>query len=267
MKRKKKAAASTPKPFWILNEKTAPPIVALGAMVVVILLTLIFHTLFQSNKDDAPTNNNSSDSSAPAITFVTPDGVTIAADVVYPAGEGLFPLAILVHEFGQDRRQWDAYHDVFLGAGIAVLTYDTRGFGQSPLAAVPTAQAAYFASMTNDLSAAVAYAQQLKNIDPTKIYTVGAGTGANIALAEAARNPAIKKIVLLSPSTMSVFGSMASAPANVLGLADQSQQAILDAVMAPLAEPKKTMITQNGGSGVTLLDKVGIEPIRQWLTP
>src|SRR5262245_4172761 len=121
MTAKKRAKNVTPRTAWLLTEKTAPPVVALGVMLVVILLTLAFNVYFVS--DGQISNRNAT--ASPAVKITTTDGVTLTAETAYPAGAGPFPVVIFVHEFGQDRHQWDVYHDQFIDDGFAMLAYDT----------------------------------------------------------------------------------------------------------------------------------------------
>lgn len=266
-KSKKKAVSVPTKPRWVLNEKTAPPIIALGAMVLVILLTLAWHTQIKpkSDKSQAPTNT----AKQSGLRVTTSDGIALAAELTYPTGRGPFPVVIFVHEFGQDRSQWKPYVDEFLISGFAVLTYDTRGFGASSLAAIPVANAAYFSSMPNDVAAIVTYAKKQSKVDDGKVFVVGASLGANIALAESGRNPGIIKTVLLSPGSTSLLGDQAVAAAsakNILGISDSTDQPALETVMGQVAEPKKTMIASMSGHGVVLLQQPEVrEAIRQWL--
>lgn len=253
----------------MLNEKTAPPVVALGAMIVVIILTLVFHVL--TKPAAAPTlNRNVNTSSNSALTIVTDDDVTLAGDLIYPRGSGPFPVVILVHEFGQDQHQWDAYRDTFVADGFAVLTYDTRGFGASALDRVPGAQTAFFGSMPNDLTAAVDYARRQTKIDTTRINVVGASLGANIAYIAAGSDLGIAKTVLLSPSVNpQLDGSTVPnfKPTNIFGLASADEQTTLDGLMASVSEPKKTTIVNEGtGRGVALLQNTEVfQSVRQWL--
>lgn len=269
MKRVARKKGGAVEPRWMLNEKTAPPVVALGAMAVVILLTLAFHLM--TKPAVAPTiNKNTKAAAGPNLAIVTSDGVTLAGNLIYPSGSGPWPVVILVHEFGQDRHQWDAYRDTFLGDRMAVLAYDTRGFGDSALANVPSAQTAFFGNMPNDLAAVVGYVRRQTNIDQTKIYVIGAALGANIAFVAAGSDLGITKTVLLSPSVNPQLDGRDVAnflPANIYGLASPTDLAALDTLMAAVSEPKKTTILSDSTArGAALLGtNQVINAVRQWL--
>ncbi len=255
--------------WWILNERTAPPVAALGVMVMVILLTLFFHVL--TKPAAAPTvNGNTNTLAKPNLAIATDDGVTLVGDLTYPSGAGPFPVVILVHEFGQDRHQWDAYRDTFIGDGFAVLAYDTRGFGGSALANVPGAQTAFFGSMPNDLAAILTYLRRQPKVDDAKIYIIGASLGANIAYVAAGSDLGIVKTVLLSPGVNPQLDGATVAdfkPSNIFGLASEADQSALEAVMANVQEPKKTTIVADSTShGVALLQSSKVfNTVRQWL--
>lgn len=269
MPRLKKPKIITRRPWWMLNEKTAPPVVALGAMIVVIILTLVFHLL--TKPAAAPTmNRNVNASATSALTIVTDDDVVLVGDLIYPRGTGPFPAVILVHEFGQDRHQWDAYRDTFVADGFAVLTYDTRGFGESALDRVPGAQTSFFGSMPNDLTAVVAYARRQTKIDAAQINVVGASLGANIAYVAAGSDLGTAKTVLLSPGVNAQLDGSTVInfrPINIFGLTSAAEQTTLDGLMASVSEPKKTTIVNEGtGRGVALLQNTEVfQSIRQWL--
>ncbi len=267
MKTKNRVVRTVTRLRWILNEKTAPPVVALGVMLVVILLTLAFNVFLKADEGVTTTTDTTT---APALQITTADGVILAAELIYPAGAGPFPVVILVHEFGQDRTQWAPYREEFLAEGFAVLSYDTRGFGESTLAAIPAANAAYFSSMPNDLAAVVEYALDQPKINSQKIFVIGASLGGNIALVEAGRNSSITRTVILSPSgTSSLDGTGLTdfTPKSILGIADSADQPALTTIMDKVAEPKKTIIVPATGHGVALLQhRTVIEAILQWLT-
>jgi hypothetical protein len=63
----------------------------------------------------------------------TTDQVKVTGDWYAPVGaEAKLPAVILVHGFGQDRRQWDAFvRERLLPAGFAALSIDLRGHGGS----------------------------------------------------------------------------------------------------------------------------------------
>lgn len=269
MKRAKKPKKVTVWRWWILTERTAPPVVALGAMVMVILLTLAFHLLTKPAAAPTVTKNTKTLSTA-NLSINTNDGITLAGNLTYPSGAGPFPAVILVHEFGEDHHQWDAYRDTFIGDGFAVLAYDTRGFGESAIASIPTGQTGFFSSMPNDLTAVVAHLRTQRKIDGTRIFVVGASLGANIAYVAAGSDLGITKTVLLSPGVNPQLDGSSVAnfkPTNIFGLATTVDQAALEGLMAKVQEPKKTsLITTSADHGIELLQSSDVfNAVRQWL--
>lgn len=267
MKTKQRPKNVTPRPYWLLNEKTAPPIVALGAMLGVILLTLLFNSIIKPKNSPDQTNNKVST----AVTLTTSDGIKIAADLDYPSGTGPWPVVILLHEFGQDRSQWKTYREFFISEGFAVLRYDTRGFGESSLAAIPTAQSSWFASMPNDLAAAVKYAAAQKKIDSGKIFVIGAGLGANIAYVGSGTLAEIDKTALLSPTiNPQLDGSTTDNffPQHILTVANTAEELAVKMLMDRVTdlESQSVILDDPTAKGLGILnDQTARQRIVDWL--
>lgn len=266
MKKTKKSARSTPAKRWILNERTAPPVVAFGAMIGVILLTLLFHTVVQPKT----ANKKGGDTATTAVSFTGTDGVVIAADLEYPSGAGPFPVVILLHEFGQDRSQWKQYRDFFMADGFAVMRYDIRGFGESTIPSIPSAQATWFASMPTDLVAAVRFLKEQQRFFAEKIYVIGVGLGANIAYIGSGTIPGIDKTVLLSPSVLPQLDGSAVDnffPKNILALANIDEQPVVEAMLSRVTNEKNSeFISDPGIRGLALVQRPELQArIRNWL--
>jgi pimeloyl-ACP methyl ester carboxylesterase len=133
-------------------------------------------------------------------------GNVLAGTLTLPAGDGPFPVTLLITGSGpQDRDESMMGHKPFLviadyltRRGIAVLRVDDRGIGQST-GNFATATTADFAT---DVEAGVAYLETRKEIDPRKIGLIGHSEGAIIAPMLAGRNKNIAFIVMLAGSTL-----------------------------------------------------------------
>src|SRR5262245_42962218 len=70
---------------------------------------------------------------APQASLLIPNGsVSLAASLKLPKPEGRFPALVLVPGSGCETRGMLADHaDILVSLGVAVLTYDKRGCGQS----------------------------------------------------------------------------------------------------------------------------------------
>lgn len=168
-------------------------------------------------------------------------GETCAA-WLYPAGsdEGPRPIVVMAHGVTGTRRDglW-SFADRFAAAGINVLLFDHRGFGDSggekdlfdPL------------MQLNDWRAALAFARSLPNVDATKVATLGSSLGGGNALWAAADDGKVAACISQVP-----FVTMGQAPHSpeILEqmLAVAAKGGYLPAV-GQLGEP--AMINQPGG--------------------
>lgn len=96
----------------------------------------------------------------------------------------------------RDAKAYVPYHDALLAAGIAVLVFDYRGFGDS------TGDASYLDPMLQvaDWRAAVDYLQVRPEVDPKRIGAFGSGgTGGGNAICAAALDTRIGPVVSQVP--------------------------------------------------------------------
>lgn len=128
-----------------------------------------------------------------AVTLTTTDGKTLSA--AYGAPAKAQNGVVFVHMAGRTKDDWQLLASDFYRQGLQVLTVDLRGHGGSASAATPLAPADYPA-MVADVRSAVAY---LQSRGCTRVAIVGAELGANLALNEAADDPLVVSVVLLSP--------------------------------------------------------------------
>ncbi len=205
-----------------------------------------------------------------AITITTADGVKLAATYKAPAGQILSPVVILLHEYGQDRHQWDPYRPSFLAAGIAVLSYDMRGFGESRLAVIPPDQATHLNSLPLDLPAVLNYLKAQPHLDQSKISLVGASIGADVAFVASGSQLDVHRAVLLSPvvSGPALDGHTVPgfAPAGVFGLSSTQTEGDLNVFMAKVKDPQQIKVISGGGPGLELLATAGVlDSVIQWI--
>jgi dienelactone hydrolase len=136
-------------------------------------------------------------SSSQRVTFRTDDGTTIAADW-YESAYRPAPAVVLVHMLGRSRRDWEEVGERLAAAGIGALAIDLRGHGDS--AHGPTADGGGYAVMTQDVAAAKRFLRTRSDVVPSRIGILGASIGANLAVLDAASDPAVASLALLSPS-------------------------------------------------------------------
>lgn len=131
-------------------------------------------------------------------------GLTLAATLTLPRGDGPFPAVVLISGSGpHDRDETVMGHKPFLVLsdfltrhGIATLRADKRGIGQSG-GTYATATTFDFAS---DAAAGLAFLKGVPQIDPHRIGLIGHSEGAEIAPIVAAHHPGVAFIVLMAGS-------------------------------------------------------------------
>lgn len=138
------------------------------------------------------------------VSITTPtEGVTLAGTFTVPAGAGPHPAVVLVSGSGpQDRDEAVMGHRPFLvladhltRAGVAVLRYDDRGFGQS----TGDFGKASHVDFTNDALAALDWLKSQPEVDAKRIGVVGHSEGGIVAPLVASQRPdEIAFIVLLA---------------------------------------------------------------------
>lgn len=144
---------------------------------------------------------------AEEVVVHTPAGVTLTGTLTRPQGAAgrRVPAVVTITGSGQENRDEDlpgveGYHlfrqvaDTLGRRGIAVLRLDDRGVGGSS-GPVKNATSADFAS---DIAAAVAYLRARGDIDGARIGLIGHSEGGMIAPMVAAKDPAIRALVLLA---------------------------------------------------------------------
>ncbi len=129
-------------------------------------------------------------------------GVVLSATVAVPPGNGPFPAVVLVTGSGpQDRNEELMGHKPFLVIsdylarnGVEVLRYDDRGVGKS----TGTFAAATTLDFADDAEAALRALAERPEVDRARVGIAGHSEGAIDAAIVAARNSAVRFIVLLA---------------------------------------------------------------------
>ncbi len=129
------------------------------------------------------------------------DGVKIACTLTRPNGDGPFPTAIVIgHGAGMTRHGVDLELAGFLSAGVACVTYDRRGFGESE-----GEQGGSFKQSAKDVTAIVDKIQRLETVDASRIGISCRSRGAWVGPIAAGADSRIKFVVALAPPTRSLF--------------------------------------------------------------
>ena len=195
------------------------------------------------------------------VTFRTDDGVVIAG-TWFESARHPAPAVILLHMLTRSREDWQTVGDRLAEAGIHALTIDFRGHGASSRGPLGPDGEPDPARMMLDVQAARAFlTTRPELVKLSQIGIAGASIGANVAIIEAAADPAIKSLALLSPGldyrTLHAEAPMRKyAPRAVLFVAGTNDPYAsrsvkqLSSVGAGLREIK---MIENGGHGTMML--------------
>ena len=113
------------------------------------------------------------------------DGVTLSGAYYEPSRQPA-PGIVLLHMHRRSHADWDAAAEQLSDAGFAVLALDFRSTED-------------FASLSIDVRAAKTFLRERNEVIPTSIGIAGASIGANLALLDAAGDPGVMSVALLSP--------------------------------------------------------------------
>lgn len=124
-------------------------------------------------------------------------GDVLRGDVYRPEGEFPPPIVVMGHGFGAERRfRLPAFAERLCAAGLAVLLFDYRGFGDSEGAPRGLVDPGRHLA---DFAAAVQYAQNLTGVDGARLALWGTSLGGGHVLVMAARLPGIAAVVAQVP--------------------------------------------------------------------
>jgi len=137
------------------------------------------------------------------VDVAAPDGLKLKASWYPSARPG--PGVLLLHQCNGDRKGWDVLATRLADAGISVLTFDLRGYGDSEgerfVPAPPEHKGAMTQHWPGDIDAAFDYLAGQAGVDKSRIGVGGASCGVNNAVETARRHPEVKSLVLLSGTT------------------------------------------------------------------
>lgn len=118
------------------------------------------------------------------------DGVMLKGNYFSSGRSG--PAMLLMHQCNMDRHAWEGLAADLAAGGISVLTFDTRGFGDSG------GTKADREKWASDVDAAYTLLLAQKGVDPARIAVGGASCGVTLSSDLAARHPEIKALMILS---------------------------------------------------------------------
>jgi len=138
-----------------------------------------------------------------AIDLTAADGTRLKATYFPAAQPG--PGVLLLHQCNRQRKVWDGLARQLATAGINVLTFDQRGFGESggePQEKLTPEQAAQVErERPSDIDVALQYLVSQPGVTRDRIGVGGASCGVNYSIQTARRHAEVKSLVLLSGNT------------------------------------------------------------------
>ena len=138
------------------------------------------------------------------VDLTASDGTNLKATYFPSVKPG--PGVLLLHQCNRQRKVWDALARQLSGAGINVLTFDLRGFGESggePFDKLTPQQRMqlFREKYPSDIDTAFGYLVSQPGVKHDVIGVGGASCGVGNSIAAATRHPEVKSLVLLSGNT------------------------------------------------------------------
>jgi len=211
-----------------------------------------------------------------SVDITSGDGVVLKGSYYDPGRPG--PALLLVHQCNMDRSSWESLAGSLAGVGVHVLTFDLRGFGDTPGEGLvsPESFPRLMKQSPPDLDAAYAFLMRQDGVDRTRAAVGGASCGVALTSDLMTRNPEVKAFMALSgfPSDaakehisktprLAVFGAAADADDLTPGVHE-----VIEAAVAGSRNPK-SMAKIYGGTehGLPMFEKnPDLEPaITAWL--
>ncbi len=144
------------------------------------------------------------------VSFTTDDGIEIHGTFVpsRAQAEDMAPIAILLHMYNTDHKDFLPLLPFLHMAGFAALAIDVRGHGQSvgPAAMnlpkrVGDRDPKLFREMYRDVEAAYLWLADQPGVDTGRFVLVGASVGGSVVMNYAGRDRSVDAVVWLTPGT------------------------------------------------------------------
>jgi alpha-beta hydrolase superfamily lysophospholipase len=165
------------------------------------------------------------------VRFDAADGMSIVGTFHTVPGRPA-PAVLLLHSFGTNRSEWAGLVPLLQRSGIAALSFDFRGHGDSTRRLTAAGAESIelkdfrqrdFQDLLLDVEAAASWLAGQPGIDRHRIGVVGSSLGANLALRYATVNEDIAALLLLSPGynykgvrTDDVIGKLGPVPLRIV---------------------------------------------------
>ena len=137
------------------------------------------------------------------VDLTSEDGTSLKGSYFPAAKPG--PGVLLLHQCNKDRKIWDGLAEQLAAAGINVLTFDLRNFGDSKGKPVdkltPQEAQASAQKWPEDVESALEYLESQPGVKGNIIGLGGASCGVNNSIQAAMKHPEVKSMVLLAGPT------------------------------------------------------------------
>ena len=124
------------------------------------------------------------------LDILASDGIKLKATYYSPEKRG--PGILLLHECDMDRKSWESLATSLSGSGIHVLTFDYRGYGETP------AKGDLYEHLPADVDSALAKLISQPGVDKKSIAVGGASCGVYNSIQLAIRNDDVRALFLLT---------------------------------------------------------------------
>jgi dienelactone hydrolase len=195
------------------------------------------------------------------VSLRTEDGVTLAA-TFYEAPRYPAPAVIFLHMLTRGREDWHLVATRLNEAGIHALAIDFRSHGSSAAGPVSADGGPDWSRLVLDVQAARTFlTARPDQVRTNAIGIAGASVGANAAILEAAGDPAIKSLALLSAGldyrslrTSAAMQKYGARPALLIAASNDPYALRSMRELASLGGgPRETRTLDNSGHGTTML--------------
>ena len=133
-----------------------------------------------------------------SVDITSTDGVVLKGSYYDPGRPG--PAMLLVHQCNMDRASWESLAGSLVSAGVHVLTFDLRGFGETPGEGLvsPESFPRLMKQSSPDVDAAYAFLMKQDGVDRARVGVGGASCGVALTSDLTTRNPEITVFMALS---------------------------------------------------------------------
>ncbi|MBS1599386.1 MAG: alpha/beta hydrolase [Bacteroidetes bacterium] len=199
------------------------------------------------------------------IDILSSDGIKLKATYYSPEKPG--PGMLLLHECDMDRKSWTSLAVSLANSGIHVLTFDYRGYGETP------AQGSLYEHIATDVDSALAKLMSQPEVDKKRVAVGGASCGVYNSIQLAMRNDHIKALFFLTgpipQQGVAYIKSHPDMPILAIENGDEiSWVKELDDIIKNSKNPASTMKAYtNGSHGVPIFKKHPeiIATVTNWL--